>query len=55
MDINMKLADLAQEIIDDENDQVYSEFIQAKLSEFYMQQYAADSYDADSQFYGEVM
>jgi len=54
MNINMKLNEMAQQIIDEENDDAYSDFIQMKLSDFYLQQYATNSYDADSQFYGEV-
>ena len=55
MDINMKLNEMAQEIIDEENEDVYSEYIQMKLSDFYLQQSSANSYDDDCQFYGEVM
>lgn len=55
MDINVKLAELAQEIIDEETDKIYSDFIQTKLNEFYLQDYAANSHDNDSEFYGEVV
>lgn len=53
--INQKLADLADEMLQEKIDAEYSDFIQSKLHEFYMQEMAAQSYDNDAIFYGEVM
>lgn len=53
--VNQKLRDIADEILEEEKEQEYSDFIQSKLHEFYMHELAAQSYDADAEFYGEVM
>lgn len=53
--LNQKLHDIADEILEQEQAQEYSDFVQSKLAEFYMQEMAAQSYDSDSIFYGEVV
>ena len=53
--INLKPADLATEMMEEKIADVYSDFIQGKLHEFYMQDLAAQSYDNDAEFYGEVV
>lgn len=51
--VNQKLRDIADEILEEKIDQEYSDFIQSKLHEFYMQELAAQSFDNDAIFYGE--
>lgn len=53
--INLKLADLAAEMLEEKIADEYSDFIQSKLHEFYIQDLAAQSYDNDAEFYGEVV
>jgi len=53
--INLKLADLADEMLEEKINDEYSDFIQSKLHEFYTQELAAQSYDNDVEFYGEVV
>lgn len=53
--VNQKLRDIADEIIEQKHAEEYSDFIQSKLQEFYEQELAAQSYDNDAEFYGEVM
>jgi vacuolar-type H+-ATPase catalytic subunit A/Vma1 len=53
--VNQKLRDISDEILEEKNDQEYSDFIQSKLHEFYMQELTAQCYDNDAEFYGEVI
>ena len=53
--VNLKLADLADEMVEEKINAEYSDFIQSKLHEFYTQELAAHSYDNDAEFYSEVV
>lgn len=53
--VNQRLRDIADEIMEQEQVVEYSDFIQSKLQEFYEQELAAQSYDNDAEFYGEVV
>lgn len=53
--INQELADLGEELIEEKINDEYSYFIQSKLYEFYIQDFASRSYDNDAAFYGEMI
>jgi hypothetical protein len=54
--VNQKLADISSEMLEEKINDEYSDFIQSKLHEFYTEQeLAAQSYDNDVEFYGEVV
>ena len=52
--MNILLNQLADELLEQEIEMEYSEFIQNMLHEIYSAEAAAHSYDLDAEYYGEV-
>lgn len=53
-DINLELAILAEEAIEERIEEQYNEFMEEMYQLWELEQYASDSYDLDALYYGEV-
>ncbi len=54
MDVNLLLEELAEEERQRRIDEQYEEFMEEMYQLWELEQYAADSYDEDAIYYGEV-
>jgi hypothetical protein len=53
-DINTELALLSEQAIEERIEEQYNEFLEEMYQLWELEQYAADSYDLDAIYYGEV-